>query len=94
MFVSKSIGLAFQRPSTTGAASENTAADAATAPEWLRLERAGNVVSASMSGDGKSWTTVGSATVTLPGNVLVGVALTSHDDSALATASFDNVGSS
>ena len=45
-----------------------------------------------MSGDGKSWTTVGSATVTLPGNVLVGVALTSHDDSALATASLDNVG--
>ena len=38
MFVSKSIGLAFQRRSTTGAASENTAADAATAPEWLRLE--------------------------------------------------------
>jgi regulation of enolase protein 1 (concanavalin A-like superfamily) len=91
MLVSKAKGLAFQRRRSSGASSVNTAAGSGTAPAWLRLERAGNVVTASVSPDGSTWTTVGRDTISLPADVLVGLALTSHDDTALATARFDQV---
>lgn len=91
MFVSVAKGLAFQRRATTGATSEHTSGGPGVAPRWVRLERVSNVVTASTSVDGRTWTTVGRDTVTLPVDVLVGVALTSHDDGAAATATFDNV---
>jgi regulation of enolase protein 1 (concanavalin A-like superfamily)/pectate lyase len=91
MFVSVAKGLAFQRRATTGATSRNTAGAAAAAPEWVRLERVGNALTASTSADGRSWTEVGRDTITLPSDVLVGLAITSHDETTLATATFDNV---
>ena len=91
MFVSVGRGLAFQRRSATSATSEHTSGGAGVAPRWVRIERVGNVVTASTSTDGRSWHTVGQDTVTLPTNVLVGLAVTSHEDGRLATATFDNV---
>jgi regulation of enolase protein 1 (concanavalin A-like superfamily) len=91
MFVSVGKGLAFQRRPTSGALSENTGGGSGTAPRWVRLERVGNVLTASSSVDGRTWTTVGQDTVTLPGEVLVGLAVTSHNDTTLARAQFDNV---
>jgi regulation of enolase protein 1 (concanavalin A-like superfamily) len=91
MLVSTGKGLAFQRRSTSGGVSTNTSGGAGTAPKWVRLKRVGNVVTASVSSDGTAWTVVGSDTISLPANILVGLVAHSHTTSALATATFSNV---
>jgi hypothetical protein len=91
MIVSKSKGLAFQRRATTGGTTTNTAGGTGTAPRWVRLERAGNVFTASISTNGTSWTVIGSETITMPASVLVGLVVSSHDPAQIATAMFDNV---
>jgi hypothetical protein len=58
---------------------------------WVKLVRAGQLVTASVSIDGVTWTTVGQDTVALSGAVWAGLALTSHDASRLASATIDNV---
>jgi hypothetical protein len=60
---------------------------------WLRLTRTGTTVAAAVSTDGSSWASVGSTTLAATGPVLVGLAVTSHDTSALTlnTSTFDNV---
>jgi len=60
-------------------------------PVWLKLSRAGDRVTGSISSNGTAWTTVGSVGVTLPANVFAGMAVTSHDPSVLNTAVFDQV---
>ena len=62
-------------------------------PVWLKLERAGDQLTGSISADGQIWTVVGSVAVTLPAIVPGGLAVTSHDDTVLNTATFDNVAS-
>ena len=64
---------------------------AGTAPAWVKLERRGNTVTAYRSADGVGWTLVGSDTISMGASVYVGLALSSHDNSRLATATFDNV---
>ena len=84
-------GLAFQRRTATGAVSTHTAGGAGTAPAWVKLTRSGNTITAWRSGDGANWTLVGSDTVTMGAAVNVGLAVSSHNNSAVATATFDNV---
>jgi regulation of enolase protein 1 (concanavalin A-like superfamily) len=91
MLVSTQRGLAYQRRAATGAASDHTGGASATAPYWVRLQRSGNVVSAYQSANGSTWVLVDSATISLPGTILVGLAVTSHADGSLATATFDAV---
>ena len=91
MLVSPGKGLAFQRRRVTGGESTNTSGGAGTAPAWVKLERRGNTITAFRSADGVTWTLVGSDTFTMPGTVYVGLALTSHYDPNLATATFTNV---
>ena len=57
----------------------------------VRLTRAGNVITAFESTDGVNWSTVGSATFSMPASVLVGLVSHSHSTSSLATGVFDNV---
>jgi regulation of enolase protein 1 (concanavalin A-like superfamily) len=61
------------------------------APVWLRLVRAGQTVSAFSSANGTTWTPVGQATIAMTTAVHVGVAVSSHDASRTATATFDRV---
>jgi regulation of enolase protein 1 (concanavalin A-like superfamily) len=91
MLVSVGKGLAFQRRTVTGGISTSTSAGSGTAPRWVKLSRTGDVITASMSADGASWTVVGSDTLSISGPVEVGLAVTSHTTSASATATFDNV---
>jgi regulation of enolase protein 1 (concanavalin A-like superfamily) len=91
MLVSKGKGLAFQRRTANGGASTHTAGPMAGAPRWVKLTRAGNVISAHTSTDGSTWTLVGSDTFAMPADVLVGLAVGSHDVADVATAAFDNV---
>ena len=84
-------GLAFQRRTSTGGTSLNTSVGAITAPHWVRLVRSGNTFTAYRSTDGAAWTAVGSETITMTSAVYVGLAVTSHNNTALATATFDNL---
>ena len=78
--VSASRGAVFQRRQTVGGVSVATA-DATTtrAPLWLRIARSGSTVTAFMSSDGTSWTTMGSDTIALDATAYVGLAVTSHN---------------
>lgn len=90
MLVSKGKGLAFQRRTSTGALSTHTGA-AGAAPAWVKLTRAGNVISAYASADGKAWTSFGSDTFIMPAQALVGLAVSSHSTTATARGVFDSV---
>src|SRR5207248_6734764 len=91
MLVSYAKGVAFQRRVSDGNTSVSTAGSASTAPRWVKLVRAGNVITAYESANGSSWTAVGSDSFTMPANVLVGLAVSSHVSGVNATGTFDNV---
>jgi VCBS repeat protein len=91
MIVSPSNGAAAQYRSATGSASAQAGALAGAAPGWVRLTRAGNVFTGYWSGDGVTFTPVGTATVAMSYGVYVGLAVTSHDTAAAATGVFDNI---
>ena len=54
-------------------------------------DRHGSTITAYRSSNGTSWTTVGSASLSLASSVQIGLAVSSHDNSRLAAASFDSV---
>lgn len=92
MLLSRDFGLAFQRRTSEGGATTHTGVNAATPPQWVRLTRNGQVVTAATAADGVTWTEAGSETLAIgTGPVLVGLAVTSHDNGVAATATFDNV---
>jgi hypothetical protein len=55
---------------------------------WLRVTRRGNQFSAFASTDGKSWKRYGQQVLPLANTVMVGPALTSHNESVAAQAAF------
>ena len=83
-------GYAFQRRSTLGGSSVSTAGSAAAPPGWLRLKRSGTLITAYQSADGATWTAIGSDNIALSDTVYVGLAVTSHNASALTTLRADN----
>jgi regulation of enolase protein 1 (concanavalin A-like superfamily) len=91
MLVSAGKGLSFQRRTATGSLSVGTAGPQAAAPRWVRVDRAGSILTAYQSTDGATWTLVGSEAIPMGTQVFVGLAVGSHTTSAAATAVFDNV---
>jgi len=91
MVITPGNGTAFQRRMATGAASLLSAGPAGTAPRWVRVVLSGNKVTASVSSNGTSWTTVGSVHMNMPSDVYAGLAVTSHDNSVTTTATFSQV---
>jgi glucose/arabinose dehydrogenase/regulation of enolase protein 1 (concanavalin A-like superfamily) len=88
--VTRGNGVVFQRRTSTGGSSASTAGTGA-APYWVRLVRSGNVFTAYSSPNGTTWTTLGSATISMTANVYVGLPVTSHNNGALCVATFTNV---
>jgi endoglucanase len=85
-------GVTWQYRTSTGANSGNNATGGLNAPYWVRLVRSGNTFTAFRSLDGVTWTQQGgSQNITMGTTVYVGLALTSHNNSSLCTATFDNV---
>jgi autotransporter-associated beta strand protein len=73
-------------PTTTlGSAARHVAPD-----NWLRLLRIGTTVTAYVSADGNAWLQLGSCTLPA-GTLSVGLAVTSHDNTALSTVTYDHV---
>jgi phosphatidylserine/phosphatidylglycerophosphate/cardiolipin synthase-like enzyme/regulation of enolase protein 1 (concanavalin A-like superfamily) len=88
---SSSKGANYQRRLADDNISVGTAGPLVAAPRWVKLTRAGNVISAYQSPDGSNWSLIASDTFTMPAGVLVGLAVSSHVTGTNATASFDNV---
>ncbi|MEA2464274.1 MAG: hypothetical protein QOJ98_2021, partial [Acidobacteriota bacterium] len=91
MIVTPSKGIAMQVRGATGEVTTGAGSGAGAAPGWVRLSRVGDSFTAEWSKDGATWTTLGQATVPMPPTILVGLAVTSHNTSAMAAASFDDV---
>lgn len=85
-------GTVFQRRTLTGGSSSSTSGAWGNASgRWIRLVRAGDTFTAFESDTGSAWTLVGSVTLALPPTLYVGLAVTSHNDGVLSTATFDNL---
>ena len=91
MLVSSGKGAAFQRRPSAGGPSTSTPAGTGTAPAWVRLVREGSLITAYTSADGVSWTVVDQDTLAISGSVYVGLAVSSHDVTHAASATFDGV---
>jgi alpha-glucosidase len=84
-------GSVFQRRDTTDGGTSGSVAGGVSAPEWVRIKRVGNVFTGYYSADGLDWTSMGSITITMSSSVYFGLAVTSHNEGVLCTATFDNV---
>jgi hypothetical protein len=83
-------GVAMQYRPAYGATTIQVGKTAGVAPEWVRLTRSDNRYTGYASEDGITWRSIG--TVTLENTSVVPVlAVTSHTNSALTTAVFENV---
>jgi regulation of enolase protein 1 (concanavalin A-like superfamily) len=91
MMVAGSNGSWFQYRDTTGGGSASAGSYGLHAPYWVRLQRIGNTFYGYNSPNGSTWTLVGSATFTMNTALWVGLAVTSHNNGLLTTATFDNV---
>jgi hypothetical protein len=61
-------------------------------PYWVKVVRSGNNFSGFGSPDGVNWTQIGpTQTIPMAQNVYIGLAVSSDNNSMLATATFDNV---
>jgi len=89
--VSAGKGQAFQRRTMAGVASTHTPGPFVGAPQWVRLTRSGDMVTALTSADGISWTVVGSDSVAFTGPLYAGLAVSSHDAAVSANAVFTDV---
>jgi endoglucanase len=91
MALTPSNGAAFQRRVSANSSSQSTGLSGPKAPYWVRLARAGNLFTGSVSTDGTSWKVVGSATISMSANSLAGLAVTSHSRGTLSKVVFSNV---
>jgi len=91
LFVTPAKGIAFQRRASAGGATVDSRI-AGAAPRFVKLVRAGEMVTASVSIDGRDWTSVGQQTLAIVGPVWAGLAVSSHDATKLASVTFDQVG--
>jgi hypothetical protein len=92
VYITPGEGASMQYRSTTGASAINGPnTTGLVAPYWVRLVRSGSTFTGSISPDGYTWTTMGTATITIGTSSLQGLAVSSHDNTQLNTSTFTNV---
>jgi Cellulase (glycosyl hydrolase family 5) len=85
-------GIAFQFRKAAGSSAQSDAPrPTANGPTWLRLTRAGSLITAFTSPNGSQWTQVGSTNIDLGNAMRAGLSVTAHQPDLLATSTFDNV---
>src|SRR6185503_7843543 len=84
-------GAWFGRRTDPGALSVSTKDPAGTPPAWVRLVRTGDLFEAYRSVNGTTWTRLGSETIPMGATIYVGLAITSHNATMVARATFSNV---
>jgi hypothetical protein len=92
-FMTPANGIVVQYRVTQGGNAQQSAAIAGTPPAYIEVARSGSTYTAYTSTNGTNWTPVAGSSVTLntSGPVLAGLAITSHNSSALGIATFDTV---
>jgi hypothetical protein len=91
MLVSAAKGTALQYRPSTGASSLHIAGPAVAPPQYIRLDRVGNMLTGYQSVNGVDWVRVGAVSIPMNSTVYVGIAVTSHNTSATTTANVDHV---
>ena len=89
--VSGSNGVRMQYRSTAGSSSSDISGGSGDVPVWVRVTRSGNSFTTYRSADGVTWTQMGSTSIAMGSATYVGLAVTSHTNSATSTATFSNV---
>lgn len=88
--ITPSNGVSFQYRKNTDDKTDKAQSSGLSAPQWLKLERIGDVITGYFSSDGLNWIQVNGGnnpqTVVLGDTIWAGPAMTSHDDTQLATA--------
>jgi glucosylceramidase len=85
-------GITFQWRSTDNGSSFNASQTGLTTPYWVKITRASNSFAAYYSSNGTNWTQLGSTqSISMATNVTIGLAVCSHNNSSLSTATMDNV---
>jgi hypothetical protein len=84
-------GVELKAKTVAGAKPSVVAAHDQPFPEWVKLTRAGNSFTGSVSADGAQWTVVGSTVVTMNPQVFIGASVAGARDGIWQTASFDHV---
>jgi regulation of enolase protein 1 (concanavalin A-like superfamily) len=91
--VTPDYGVSFQQRPEAGNVMSQVSVDGTVAPRWVKLVRKGNIFTAQQSADGVTWADVTFAApvnISMPANVLIGLAVTSHNASTLTAAEFSN----
>ncbi|MCU1382881.1 MAG: hypothetical protein JWL71_1578 [Acidobacteria bacterium] len=84
--------LAFQRRRGSGGSTFATLGSLNVVPaRWLRLDRAGDTFTAYQSTDGANWIFVGTDTIVMPPNVLIGLGGSSVNATRTSKSTYDNV---
>jgi hypothetical protein len=91
VFANASNGVVFRTRRFDGAKTVQNATSRASAPVWLRLVRRSSKVAAYRSMDGANWTLMGSQSLSMSTNFLVGLAVASHKPGLKAQAIFSDV---
>lgn len=84
-------GVTYQWRYTAGGGSAFASGGTGVAPVWVKLKRLGDQVTYYRSADGQTWTQIGTQNIAMNSTVYAGLAVTSHNTGALATATFDHV---
>jgi M6 family metalloprotease-like protein len=88
--VTPSSGMTFQRRLIAGAISYHSGF-AGAPPRWVKITRVGNLFSGYASADGIAWSLIQNETIAMGASTWVGLAVSAHDNSTLATAAFESV---
>jgi N-acetylneuraminic acid mutarotase len=93
MLITPSNGVFFQRRLATGGATSQTVLAGAgiTAPYWVKLVRSGDTLTGYRSSTGTSWSQLGSDTISMGVNVLIGVAVSSSASTVSSTSTFTDL---
>ena len=76
---------------TAGAGYSSLFGTAGVKNQWMRIARTGSTFTFSMSADGITWTSMGSATMAMTDPVRIGLVVNPDADNGFATGTFDNV---
>jgi regulation of enolase protein 1 (concanavalin A-like superfamily) len=92
LYVTPANGVSMQYRNGTGTSAVDLARHTGVAaPYWVKLVRSGSTFTGYNSADGSTWTQVGTTSFTMATAGLAGLAVCSHDNTALNTAAVDNV---
>lgn len=90
MTLTPTSGASFQYRTAAGTQAQMSGQDwGVGAPQWVRLVRTGNTITAYTSSDRTNWKPQGTATIALPDEAYVGLAVTAHNNTTLNTAVFE-----